>query len=121
MPCARLRATDLVIDVDRRNFDEGDDPVKRFCSDFGIDLSTWPTVQTGSGGRHHYGEKPADVDVVASLEKAETAEAAIDRLAKARSSQTGEAYEVAYDRVVRTGEGRRLYFEYCEALEAAGR
>lgn len=50
----RLRETDLVVDVDPRSFDEGDDPVQRLCDDLGIELDDWPRVDTGSGGSHFY-------------------------------------------------------------------
>src|SRR3546814_4544320 len=50
----RLRLCDLVVDVDPRNFDDGDDPVKRLEELLGRSLDAWPTVMTGSGGRHHY-------------------------------------------------------------------
>jgi Bifunctional DNA primase/polymerase, N-terminal/Family of unknown function (DUF5906)/Primase C terminal 2 (PriCT-2) len=50
----RLRPTDLVIDVDPRNFDDGDDPVHRLESDLDIRLADWMTTVTGSGGTHHY-------------------------------------------------------------------
>lgn len=63
----RLRAADLVVDVDPRNFLKGDDPLKRLCEDCGIDLSEHPTVETGSGGLHVYMKKPADVSVRDSL------------------------------------------------------
>ncbi len=50
----RLRPTDLVVDVDPRNFAPGDDPVRRLEEALGIDLSAWPHVVTGSGGHHYY-------------------------------------------------------------------
>ncbi len=50
----RLRPTDLVIDVDPRNFDKGDDPVRRLEAEFNIRLADWTTTVTGSGGTHHY-------------------------------------------------------------------
>lgn len=50
----RLRPTELAVDIDPRNFEEGDDPVARLERDLGIRLDDWPTVVTGSGGRHHY-------------------------------------------------------------------
>ena len=50
----RLRPTELAVDIDPRNFDEGDDPVARLERDLSIRLDDWPTVVTGSGGRHHY-------------------------------------------------------------------
>jgi hypothetical protein len=64
----RLRDTDLVIDVDPRNFAEGEDPLKRLQDDLGIDLSGAPTVITGSGGKHIYLRKPAEVAVRDSLD-----------------------------------------------------
>lgn len=54
----RLRPQDLVIDVDPRNFVEGDDPLARLAADLSIDFSAYPTVITGSGGRHIYMSKP---------------------------------------------------------------
>lgn len=59
----RLRKTDLVIDVDPRNFDEGDDPLKRLCKDCQIDVSKYATVITGSGGLHIYMHKPENVSI----------------------------------------------------------
>ncbi len=64
----RLRATDLVIDVDPRNFAEGDNPLRRLCADVGLDPNQCPTVDTGSGGLHLYLTKPADMVVRDSLE-----------------------------------------------------
>ncbi len=54
----RLRATDLVIDVDPRNFAEGDNPLERLRKDF--DIPSSPTVRTGDGF-HIYLKKPADL------------------------------------------------------------
>ncbi|MEE8609027.1 MAG: bifunctional DNA primase/polymerase [Nitrospiraceae bacterium] len=64
----RLRATDLVIDVDPRNFVEGDDPLRRLCEDTGLNLDNFPHVITGSGGDHFYMTKPVDVSVRDTLE-----------------------------------------------------
>ena len=64
----RLRSTDLVVDVDPRNFAEGDDPLRRLCEDVGLDPGACPTVETGSGGLHLYMAKPADASVRDSLE-----------------------------------------------------
>ena len=64
----RLRDTDLVIDVDPRNFEETDDPLRRLQEDLGLDLLAAPTVITGSGGLHIYMSKPADVGIRDSLE-----------------------------------------------------
>jgi hypothetical protein len=63
----RLAATDLVIDVDPRNYEPGDDQLMRLSEAVGTDLSDAPTVITGSGGMHHFWSKPADVKVVGKL------------------------------------------------------
>lgn len=66
----RLTATDLVVDVDPRNFGDGltlddrDNPFARLCRDVGFDPSDYPTVVTGSGGLHLYMTKPADASLV---------------------------------------------------------
>lgn len=57
----RLRDTDLVVDVDPRNFDVGDDPVARLWRDFA--LPDCPFVRTGGGGFHFYMRKPSDVAI----------------------------------------------------------
>lgn len=56
----RLAEDDLVVDVDPRNFLEGDDPLARLEADLGIDLTSYPRVITGSDGYHIYMKKPAD-------------------------------------------------------------
>lgn len=50
----RLRRGDLVVDVDPRNFEVGDDPVARLQADLGFRLDDYPQVITGSGGFHFY-------------------------------------------------------------------
>lgn len=70
----RLRDTDLVIDVDPRNFQDGDDPLKRLQDDLGVSFTAAPTVVTGSGGFHIYLKKPADVAVRDSLDAYEGVE-----------------------------------------------
>lgn len=70
----RLRDTDLVIDVDPRNYAEGDDPLKRLQEDLGVDFSGAPLVVTGSGGLHIYLRKPADVALRDSLDAYEGVE-----------------------------------------------
>lgn len=63
-----LQETDLVIDIDPRNYKEGDKPLKRLCEKLGIDLKkTAVAVQTGGGGWHLYYKKPADVHVAETL------------------------------------------------------
>ncbi len=64
----RLAADDLVVDVDPRNFAEGDDPLARLRSDLGITLDGYPTVKTGSGGLHVYMKVPAGTLVRDTLE-----------------------------------------------------
>ncbi|WP_380785643.1 DUF5906 domain-containing protein [Sphingomonas sp. R86521] len=54
----RLRPCDLVVDVDPRNFLEGDDPYRRLQDDLGVDFTDYPRVITGSGGYHVYMLKP---------------------------------------------------------------
>jgi hypothetical protein len=61
----RLRAVDLVIDVDPRNFVDGVDSFDALKAKF--DLPEAPFVRTGGGGFHHYFRKPADVAVVGAL------------------------------------------------------
>lgn len=65
----RLAADDLVIDVDPRNFAEGDDPLARLAKDLDLDLSQYPTVVTGSGGKHIYMKMPAGTLVRDTVEK----------------------------------------------------
>jgi hypothetical protein len=62
----RLSACDLVVDVDPRNFPDGetldtDNPLRRLCAAVGLDPDAYPTVVTGSGGLHLYMTKPTDV------------------------------------------------------------
>ncbi|WP_336985627.1 DUF5906 domain-containing protein [Altererythrobacter aquiaggeris] len=64
----RLRQTDLVIDVDPRAFDDGDDPVARLQADLGIKLDNWPKVETGSDGSHYYMTMPAGTLVQDTVE-----------------------------------------------------
>lgn len=64
----RLSAEWLVLDVDPRNFPEGRDSLAELVADTGLDLSTAPHTMTGSGGHHYWFRKPADVQVLDSLE-----------------------------------------------------
>jgi hypothetical protein len=64
----RLTPSDLVIDVDPRNFAPGDDPLKRLCDTIGLELLHCPVVETGGGGKHIYLTKPADKAVSTKLE-----------------------------------------------------
>jgi Bifunctional DNA primase/polymerase, N-terminal/Family of unknown function (DUF5906)/Primase C terminal 2 (PriCT-2) len=63
----RLRDIDLVIDVDPRHFEGGDDPFARLAKEFGLPEA--PRVRTGGGGFHYYFEKPADISVVNGLDQ----------------------------------------------------
>lgn len=65
----RLRETDLVIDVDPRNFQPGDDPFTRLSEAVGVDLDIAPMVLSGrgDGGRHLYFRKPEHVRIVGKL------------------------------------------------------
>lgn len=62
----RLRGADLVVDVDPRHFDVGDDPVARLWKDFM--LPECPFVRTGGGGFHFYLRKPSEIEVVDRLD-----------------------------------------------------
>lgn len=65
----RLRATDLIVDVDPRA-DDGRWGVPAFdelCLRLGLVPSDWPAVHTGGGGLHLYLTKPDDVSVRDSL------------------------------------------------------
>lgn len=62
---ARLKATDLVLDVDPRN--GGDASLVRLATFLGIDFADWPTVITGSGGRHIYMTKSPDTPISGRL------------------------------------------------------
>ncbi len=62
----RLREVDLVIDVDPRHFEAGDDPVARLWKDFA--LAECPFVKTGGGGFHFYLRKPSKIEVVDRLD-----------------------------------------------------
>lgn len=63
-----LRAGDLVIDIDPRNFAKDDRPVKRLIEAIGAPLSSY-TVRTGGGGLHVYFRKPPDLLVVGQLKE----------------------------------------------------
>lgn len=72
----RLPPTWMVLDVDPRNFGgkddpdnaAGRDPLAELARDAMLDLSACPHVVTGSGGHHYYFRKPADVQLLDSLE-----------------------------------------------------
>lgn len=64
----RLSASQLVIDVDRRNMPDGRDTFQELCRAVGLDPDECPCVRTGSGGLHVYMTKPPDVAVVDSVE-----------------------------------------------------
>lgn len=61
----RLRADQLVIDVDPRN--GGDEGWSNLCFELGLDERAFPSVTTGSGGKHFYCTKPANVPVMDTL------------------------------------------------------
>ena len=63
----RLTLMQLVVDVDPRNFKEGDDPFKRLCKDVGLIPNKYAVVKTGGGGLHIYMHKPRDLKVVGKL------------------------------------------------------
>ena len=65
----RLEPGDLILDVDPRNFLEGDDPFARLIRDTGLDPDRIPTVLTGGedAGRHLYLSKPPEVPTTGGL------------------------------------------------------
>jgi hypothetical protein len=63
---ARLRADQLVVDVDPRN--GGDVSLRALIVALDNDLGDYPTVITGGGGQHIYMRKPADLLVVTTLD-----------------------------------------------------
>lgn len=63
----RLRPTDLVIDVDPRNYESGDHPLGRLAKAVAVDFGAYPTVVTGSGGLHIYMTLPEPVQVLNEL------------------------------------------------------
>lgn len=64
----RLTASDLVVDVDPRNFPKDDpDVFKRFMVEYGI--TSKMCVVTGSGGLHIYLKKPENVPIKSRLHK----------------------------------------------------
>ncbi len=58
-----LQDDDLIIDVDPRNFVEGDKPHQRLAKDIGFDFKCTTIVETGSGGLHMYLKKPTNCKV----------------------------------------------------------
>lgn len=64
----RLKASQLVIDVDPRNMPEGRDTFVELCEEIGLDPDQYPVVRTGSGGLHVYMKKPETIKMVDSLE-----------------------------------------------------
>lgn len=62
----RLRAVDLVIDVDPRN--GGSESLARLVASMGLDPDAWPHVTTGGGGHHYYLRKPAELATVGKLD-----------------------------------------------------
>lgn len=61
----RLRATDMVVDVDPRN--GGDDSLRALVANCGLDLGACPHVATGGGGHHYYLRKPEGLATVGRL------------------------------------------------------
>lgn len=65
----RLPLTWMVLDVDPRNFPDDRDSLAELVADARLDLTLCPRTLTGSGGYHYWFRKPADVQVLDSLEE----------------------------------------------------
>jgi len=67
----RISDTDLIVDIDHRNFKEGGDSLKDLCDFLDVDdlANTYPTVITGSGGFHYYMKKPAGIHIKETVEQ----------------------------------------------------
>lgn len=63
----RLPPTVVVLDVDPRNFGDGDSLLSLMI-DTGLDLRDVPHAVTGSGGAHYWFSKPQDVTLLDSLD-----------------------------------------------------
>ncbi|MEM1040398.1 MAG: VapE domain-containing protein [Pseudomonadota bacterium] len=61
----RLRSSDVVVDVDPRNFPKNDDAFARLQAGFALPLDA--VVQTGNGGLHVYLKKPSDMKISKKL------------------------------------------------------
>lgn len=61
-----LTDEDLVVDIDPRHFEKGDNPVERLTKNLQTALVSF-TVKTGGGGLHIYFKKPKDVKIKRSL------------------------------------------------------
>jgi len=78
----RLRADDLIIDCDPRNYQPGDDPLRRLTEAVSAPLRDAPATITGSGGLHLFFRKPPDLRIVGKL----TGYDGLDILTRANSS-----------------------------------
>lgn len=65
----RLPPTWMVLDVDPRNFPDGRDTLAELVRDARLDLASCPHTVTGSGGHHYWFTKPADVQLLDSLDE----------------------------------------------------
>jgi len=65
----RIPADWMVFDYDPRNVPEGRDVLEEFRMFYGVDLTTFPRVRTGSGGLHAYGRIPMGVRLRNALDE----------------------------------------------------
>lgn len=63
----RLSSDWLVLDVDPRNFRNGQDTLAALVEDLRLDLSVCPHVNTGGGGHHYYFRKPSQATISETL------------------------------------------------------
>jgi hypothetical protein len=64
----RLPPTMMVLDVDPRNFPEDRNSLAELVATIGLDLTKAPHTVTGSGGDHYWFRKPADADILDTLD-----------------------------------------------------
>jgi len=67
----RIGDEDLIIDIDHRNFKDGEDSLADLCEFLGVDdlAETCPTVVTGSGGFHYYLRKPKGIKIRETIDR----------------------------------------------------
>ena len=63
----QLQQNQLVIDVDPRNYKNGEDSFEALKAATGFNPTKYPCCNTGSGGQHIYTAKPLDLEITENL------------------------------------------------------